>query len=142
MGDDNNRFREFYLKNMENTSWWQHEESETTTAAKISITLTANDLQYPERLSTHILREYLVKRCIIESGDTTKDKEFLLQLFRNHISPLPQRNESVNKLNAEVKAVTLNRSFPYDKSRYGNTQVFLIKFYHFYYLDYFSVIFL
>ena len=69
--------------------------------------LTSLDLQFPETLGIETIRKHLRNRKII-GWDENVDKEALLILYRKHILPLPQRNESLKSLNADFQTVTLD----------------------------------
>ena len=73
------------------------------------------DLYFPEKLSSEVLESYLVKRNIAKK-DQVQTKENLVDLFRKHITPLPQRKypsdsktKSYDQIKQGVKTISLEK---------------------------------
>ena len=78
------------------------------------------DLYFPEKLSSEVLESYLVKRNIAKK-DQVQTKENLVDLFRKHITPLPQRkypSDSKTKSYDQIKQGVKTKEKRKDSSRF------------------------
>ena len=73
------------------------------------------DLYFPEKISLEALELCLIKRNVVKKGQA-QSKEILVDLFRKHITPLPQRKcpsnnqaKSCDHIKEGVKTVSLEK---------------------------------
>ena len=74
------------------------------------------DLYFPEKLPLEVLESCLIKRNIVKKGQV-RSKEILVDLFRKHVTPLPQRKypsdsktKSYNQIKDGGKTISLGKS--------------------------------
>ena len=91
---------------MESSSDWSNATPLSFNVGK-NDKLTFRELLFPENLSTDALKIHLINRSIIKEN-SSKSKEELIVLFRQHVLPRPRRRDGDTLvLSNAVKAVSL-----------------------------------